>query len=428
VNVSITVSPIKNDAGQVTGISAITRDITERKCADEALQESNRQLRDALGELKTAQEQVVRQERLSALGTMASGIAHDFNNSLTAILGGSELLLQRPEYLGDKETVRSYIEMMNIAAQDAGKVVNRLREFYRHREDHEFFVPVSINELVGQTIALTQPKWKAEAEVQGVSVDVHTDLQEIPPIAGSAAELREALTNLILNAVDAMPRGGTIAIHTCRDDGYVVLEIGDTGTGMSQEVRRHCLEPFFTTKGVRGTGLGLSMVYGIIQRHRGTIDIETELGKGTTFIIRLPVQTAQPQSAPLATPASVAQPLHVLVIDDEAVVRKIVGEYLKIDGHIVEAANSGHDGLERFRNSRFDLVLVDRAMPGMSGDQVAATIKSANPAVPVIMLTGFGSMMDADDEKPAGVDLVLGKPVTINALRTALSKVVVSVN
>jgi len=428
VNVSITVSPIKNDAGQVTGISAITRDITERKCADEALQESNRQLRDALGKLKTAQEQVVRQERLSALGTMASGIAHDFNNSLTAILGGSELLLQRPEYLGDKETVRSYIEMMNIAAQDAGKVVNRLREFYRHREDHEFFVPVSINELVGQTIALTQPKWKAEAEVQGVSVDVHTDLQEIPPIAGSAAELREALTNLILNAVDAMPRGGTIAIHTCRDDGYVVLEIGDTGTGMSQEVRRHCLEPFFTTKGVRGTGLGLSMVYGIIQRHRGTIDIETELGKGTTFIIRLPVQTAQPQSAPLATPASVAQPLHVLVIDDEAVVRKIVGEYLKIDGHIVEAANSGHDGLERFRNSRFDLVLVDRAMPGMSGDQVAATIKSANPAVPVIMLTGFGSMMDADNEKPAGVDLVLGKPVTINALRTALSKVVVSVN
>jgi PAS domain S-box-containing protein len=428
VNVSITVSPIKNDAGQVTGISAITRDITERKCADEALQESNRQLQDALGELKSTQEQAVRQERLSALGTMASGIAHDFNNSLTAILGGSELLLQRPEYLGDKETTRSYIEMINIAAQDAGKVVNRLREFYRHREDHEFFVPVNINDLVGQAIALTQPKWKAGSEVQGISVDVHTDLQEVPPIAGSAAELREALTNLILNAVDAMPRGGTITIRTCRDDGHVVLKIGDTGTGMSQEVRCRCLEPFFTTKGGRGTGLGLSMVYGILQRHRGTIDIESEVGKGTTFIIHLPVQIVQPQSKPLATPASVAQHLHVLVVDDEAVVRKIVGEYLKFDGHIVEAANSGHDGLEKFRNSRFDLVLVDRAMPGMSGDQLAAAIKSAEPKVPVVMLTGFGSMMDAADEKPAGVDLVLGKPITINALRTAMSKVVASVN
>jgi CheY-like chemotaxis protein len=225
-----------------------------------------------------------------------------------------------------------------------------------------------------------------------------------------------------------MPRSGTLTFHTYHDDGYVVLEVSDTGIGMTEEVRRHCLEPFFTTKGKRGTGLGLPMVYGIIQRHQGTVDIETEVGKGTTFTIRLPALTAQPRSEPSATPASVAQHLHILVVDDEAVVRRIVGEYLKIDGHIVEAANSGHDGLEKFRNSRFDLVLVDRAMPGMSGVQVAAAIKSAEPKVPVVMLTGFGSMMDAANEKPAGVDLVLGKPVTINALRTALATAVASVN
>jgi CheY-like chemotaxis protein len=170
------------------------------------------------------------------------------------------------------------------------------------------------------------------------------------------------------------------------------------------------------------------MVYGILQRHQATVDIETEAGKGTTFIIHLPVQTAQPQSEPSATPASPAQHLHILVVDDEAVVRRIVGEYLKLDGHIVEAANSGRDGLERLCNSRFDLVLVDRAMPGMSGDQVAAAIKSANPAVPVIMLTGFGSMMDAANEKPTGVDFIVGKPVTINALRAAISKAVASAN
>jgi PAS domain S-box-containing protein len=428
MDVLISSSVATDTAGQPLSIVASLFDITERTRAEEALHESNRCLQNALSDLKAAEGQVIQQERLRALGTMASGIAHDFNNSLTAILGGSELLLSRPGSLDDKEKVRSYIEMMNTAAQDAGKVVDRLREFYRHREKGEVFVSVNINELVGQAVALTQPKWKAEAEVQGVSVKVHTELQEVPPISGNAAELREVLTNLIFNAVDAMPRGGTITIHTRREDGHVVLEIDDTGTGMSEEVRRRCLEPFFTTKGTRGTGLGLSLVYGVLQRHQGTVDIKTEVGKGTTFLIRLPVQSAQPQSEPKAQPLDAAQHLHVLVVDDEAVVRRIVGEYLKLDGHIVEAANSGLEGLEKFRNTRFDLVLLDRAMPGMNGDQVAATIKSTNPAVPIIMLTGFGGMMEAADEKPVGVDLILGKPVTISALRTALSKAVASVN
>src|ERR1017187_10198036 len=419
---------LRSTSGEVVGTASIGDDITEYKRAETSLQETNYRLQDALENLNTANEQAIQQENLRALGTMASGIAHDFNNSLTAILGCSELLLSRPDYFDDKEKTRNYIETMNTAAQDAGNVVNRLREFYRHREEREVFVPANINELVGQAVALTQPKWKAEAEAHGVSVNVHTDLQEVPLIAGNDGNLREVLTNLIFNAVDAMPRGGTITIRTYRDDGHVVLEISDTGTGMTEEVRRRCLEPFFTTKGERGTGLGLSMIYGIIQRHQGTIDIETEVGKGTTFIIHLPVLTAQPRSEPKAQPVDAVQPLHVLVVDDEAVVRRIVGEYLKLDGHIVEVATNGHDGLEKFRNSQFDLVLVDRAMPGMSGDQVAATIKSAEPKVPVVMLTGFGSMMDAADEKPAGVDLVLGKPVTINALRAALSKAIASVN
>jgi CheY-like chemotaxis protein len=170
------------------------------------------------------------------------------------------------------------------------------------------------------------------------------------------------------------------------------------------------------------------MVYGVIQRHQGTVDIETEIGKGTTFIIRLPVQTTQPRSEPEAQPIDAVQHLRVLVVDDEDVVREMIGEYLKLDGHLVEAANSGRDGLEKFRNSRFDLVLLDRAMPDMNGDQVAAAIKSANPAMPVIMLTGFGSMMDAADEKPTGVDFIVGKPVTIDGLRDALSKAVASAN
>ena len=222
----------RDAAGKVVGVFAAARDITERKSAEEALRESNLQLEDALDNLSAAQDQVIQQENLRALGAMASGIAHDFNNSLTAILGGSELLLSRPVSLDDKESARNYIEMMNTAAKDAGRVVNRLREFYRHREDGEVFNPVNINDLASQAVALTQPKWKAEAEVHNISVKVQTDLQEVPLVAGDAAELREVLTNVVFNAVDAMPRGGTITINTRRDDGHVVLKIGDTGTGM----------------------------------------------------------------------------------------------------------------------------------------------------------------------------------------------------
>jgi CheY-like chemotaxis protein len=194
---------------------------------------------------------------------------------------------------------------------------------------------------------------------------------------------------------------------------------------MTEEVRRRCLEPFFTTKGDHGTGLGLSMVYGILQRHGGTIDIQSEVGKGTTFVLRLPCQLR-----PLPTQAGQAEqsvrPAHslrVLVVDDDPMVRKIIGEYLKMEGHAAVIATGGREGLEKFQGAEFDVVLLDRAMPGMSGDQVAAAIKQLKPEVPVILLTGFGSMMQAAGEKPPGVDLVLGKPVTIAGLRSALAQV-----
>jgi CheY-like chemotaxis protein len=197
---------------------------------------------------------------------------------------------------------------------------------------------------------------------------------------------------------------------------------------MPEEVRRRCLEPFFTTKGERGTGLGLSMVYGIVQRHEGEIDIQTAVGKGTTFVIRLPLAAAnlESQSDPVDKPASHAPLYRILVVDDEPLPSKIVGEYLKLDGHSVTIASNGAEGLDEFRKDSFDLVILDRAMPGMSGDQVASVIKTLNPAMPVIMLTGFGSMMEAANEKPADVDLVVSKPVTIADLRTALAKVMIS--
>lgn len=385
---------------------------------------NKQRLQQALEDLRSAQEQVIQEERLHALGSMASGIAHDFNNSLVGILGLTELLLHQPENLENKAKATRYVEMINTTAKDAAKIVNRLSKFYHFREKREALETIDLNLLVEEAVTITQPKWKTQAEAKNISIILRKELQKVPAVAGHADELREVLTNLIFNAIDAMPRGGTISLRTRHDGGQVLLEVSDTGIGMTEEIRQRCLEPFFTTKGAHGTGLGLSMVYGIVQRHGGTIDIRSEVNKGTTFIIRIPQSSAPPLFEAQPRPLEALEHLHVLVVDDESMVRTVIGEYLKIDGHIVETADGGRDGLEKFHNGRFDLVVVDRAMPDMNGDQLAGAIRSANPTIPVVMLTGFGTMMQDTNEKPTDVDLVVSKPVTIGGLRAAVTKAV----
>ncbi|MGO9609966.1 MAG: PAS domain S-box protein, partial [Verrucomicrobiia bacterium] len=395
-------APLRSDDRSPMGFAGSVEDITHRRRSEDELRESKQNLERAMQELRAAHDQIVQQERLRALGTMASGIAHDFNNALAAILGFTELLCNRPETLADTKKTLRYLQMINTAAQDAGIVVNRLREFYRQREEGEVFGPVDLNKLIEQAVSLTQPKWKNQAEVKGVAIQIVTELERIRAVAGSEADLREALTNLIFNAVDAMPQGGTITVRTRSANSRVIMEVADTGTGMTEDVRQRCLEPFFTTKGDRGTGLGLSMVYGILQRHQGTIEIETALGKGTTFRLSLPAaQEKAPTTKRDSTSASI-RPLRVLLVDDEEVVRQILREYLIGDEHVVETAANGHEALDKLPKAAFDVVILDRAMPGLSGDQVAVAIKELRPELPVILLTGFGNMMQATGETPPG--------------------------
>jgi nitrogen fixation negative regulator NifL len=419
-------APLRSDDRSLMGFVGSIEDITHRRRSEDELRESKRNLERALQELRAAHNQVVQQERLRALGTMASGIAHDFNNALAAILGFTELLCHRPENLADTKKTLRYLQMMNTAALDAGIVVNRLREFYRQREEGEVFAPVDLNKLIEQAVSLTQPKWKNQAEAKGVTIKVVTELQPVRPVAGSEADLREALTNLIFNAVDAMPHGGTIMVRTRPANSRVVMEVADTGTGMTEDVRQRCLEPFFTTKGDRGTGLGLSMVYGIVQRHQGSVEIETAPGKGTTFRLSLPAAREESPINPRDSATPTIRPLRALLVDDEEIVRQILCEYLVGDGHTVETAANGQEALDMLPKTAFDVVILDRAMPGLNGDQVAIAIKKLKPELPVILLTGFGNMMQAAGETPPGIDLVLGKPVTIAGLRSALAQVVKS--
>jgi signal transduction histidine kinase len=404
-------------------VAGSVENLNRREQAETDLRETNRELEKALRELKATQQQVIQQERLSAIGQMASGIAHDFNNTLTPILGFTELLLESETLLDDKVEARRCLEMLRTSTKDAASVVSRLREFYRPADSDEEFPIVDLAKIVQQAVLLTEPKWRSQTQARGVTVEVTAEMKASPFVAGEESALREVLTNLIFNAVDAMPEGGRISLETEIDGSDAVIHVRDTGTGMSESVRQRCLEPFFSTKGELGTGLGLSMVYGIVERHRGKLEIESAAGQGTTFTIRLPLAEdstdAVPTIAPAAKPRSA---LKVLIVDDEPSVLEVVSSYLRCDGHSVATAASGREALEKFRRNHFDLVVLDRVMPEMSGDQTARLIKQLNQDIPVIMLTGFGALIEVTGSQPQAVDVVLSKPVTIDALRTTIGK------
>ncbi len=389
---------------------------------EEQVRERTAQLEDTLHELQSTQEQIIKQERLRALGLMAGGIAHDFNNALTMMLGYGELLHPWVEQHGSEREV-TYLDHMVSAARDATHVVSRLREFYRPAENNEIRVPVDLNHVATQVVSLTSPKWKGKCRAEGVQIQVLTELATIPAIAGNAAEVREVLTNLVFNAVDAMPVGGTITIATAERGGDVVISVTDTGVGMTEQERERCLEPFFTTKGEQGTGLGLSVVYGIIQRHGGRIEITSQKGLGTTFEIHFSATTMQ-AVAPTPTLVKINRPLRVLIVDDQEVICELIAEQLTGDGHSTASSVRGDEALDLFRTDAFDLVITDQSMPGMSGAQLAGALKLLSPEIPIILLTGFGDEMQATQNRPPGVDLVLGKPVSHADLRDAIFQVI----
>jgi PAS domain S-box-containing protein len=400
------------------------RDITERKKAEDDLRRSHQQLEEALEELKKTQSQVIQQERLRALGQMSSGIAHDFNNALSPIMGFSELLLNNKDGFGDPDKARRYLSLIHTAAQDAASVVSRLREFYRPREGTEVFSPIDISHLMAQVISLSQPKWKDQALANGVYIEIQTELEPLPLIAGDESHLREALINLVFNAVDAMPQGGTITFRARREGDFVALEVADTGSGMSEEARQRCFEPFYTTKGERGTGMGLAMVHGIVRRHEGSIDVVSAPGQGTAFILRLPVVRGQVERVnPNVRPQEMNNKLRILFAEDDTLIQEVIKDFLLGEGHSIEVACDGKEGLSKFGKGEFDLVLTDRAMPGMNGDQLASLIKQMRPQQPIILMSGYGDLMNAAGEMPVGVDKVIGKPINLALLMETIREV-----
>jgi GAF domain-containing protein/CheY-like chemotaxis protein len=360
--------------------------------------------RRALDELRRTQEQLVRMEKLRALGEMASGVAHDFNNILAVILGRVQLLQRKLE----DPTFRRWLDIVEQAALDGARTVRQIQEFTRVRRDQPTQA-VDLNQAVRDAVEMTRARWQDEPVSRGIEVRLALDLGVIPPVDGQPPELREVLTNLIVNAVEALPSGGDIRITTRLREGRVEAIVADTGVGMSDSVRRRIFEPFFSTKRRSGPGLGLAMVYGIVSRHRGEILVDTAEGAGSTFTIRLPVGTTVSASGSTG-PHGGADSVRILVIDDEPFVRETLEEILRQQRHDVVAADDGVAGLAQFRAGAFDLVMTDLAMPGMSGWQVARAVKAVRPDVPVVLVTGWGVEVEVDELQAHGVDRVMTKP------------------
>jgi signal transduction histidine kinase/ActR/RegA family two-component response regulator len=379
-------------------------------------------LKRTLQELKQAQDQIVQSEKLRAMGEMASGVAHDFNNVLAVILGNIQLLLHQIDYLSPEE-VREGLKAIELSSKDGAETIRRLQGFTGVRKDKEF-ITLSLNDVITEVTTITQPKWKGQAQIKGVQIELTTQLGDIPLVMGSSSELREVLTNIIFNAVDAMPEGGKLTINTQRQsEDWVEMRIIDTGIGMTEEVKKRIFDPFFTTKGVKNSGLGMSVSYGIIKRHGGEILVESEPGKGATFIIHLPTGYGEAEVSEQKTaPIRGARKARILVIDDEKSVQNILSRILMTKGHHVVAASDGEEGIERFKSEPFDLVFTDLGMPKISGWEVGKAVKGINPKVPVAMITGWGMELDKEKMNDSGIDLIVSKPFDFDQIIQLISK------
>jgi PAS domain S-box-containing protein len=364
------------------------------------------------------QERLIRGEKLRALGELAAGVAHDFNNNLGIILGRTQLLQMK---VSDPEVI-SGLEVIRQAAMDGGQTVRRIQQYTRVREELQHEV-LHLPSVAAEVIEITKGKWKNEAERRGVKIEIRIEANEPAPIRGTRAEIREALTNLIFNAVDALPMGGSVVIRARAAGPDSVLEVEDNGVGMAEQVKSRMFEPFFTTKGLSGNGLGLSMVYGIVSRHRGSIEVESKEQVGTVVRMRFP--SVDPTKGDLAGPMRHPAPFQarVLVVDDEIDLVAVMRDTLRREGHEVVTATGGNDGIERFRAGKFDAVLTDLGMPDVSGWEVARIVRTeGGPRIVLGLVTGWGATVSDEVMVAHGIDFVISKPFEVAVLASKVNE------
>ncbi|HET7343585.1 MAG TPA: response regulator [Methylomirabilota bacterium] len=403
LTLAVTLSGLRNRQGGLDGLIAIVRDITTQREIESQLHQS---------------------EKLTALGQLAGGIAHDFNNLLQAILGYAQLMKQNPS---NTEMIERSLNIVESAAIDGSETVRRIQQFARLRPDEQF-VRVDINQIVQDAVAIIKPRWEEKIARDRRPLDLRLDLQARQPVLGRPAALSEVFTNLILNAIDAMPEGGTLSIGT-RDTATreVRVTVADTGIGMPETVRQRIFEPFYSTKGDAGSGLGLSMTYSIVRRHSGEIHVDSEPGAGTTFTLTFPVGRETP-GGNAATPGDAARrQMRVLLVDDNPQVLSALSEMMRASGHTVSPTSSPPAALKDYGASRFDVVVTNIGMAEMNGWEFAERLRGLDARVPLLFITGWG-LREEDHARLAGLGVrrCLFKPVRPDELDAALQDAVAS--
>jgi len=403
LNLAVTLSFLPGRDGGSDGMLAIVRDMTAQREIEAQMHQS---------------------ERLTALGQMAGGIAHDFNNLLQAILGYAQLMARSP---GNTDVVRRGLDVIEKAANSGAETVRRIQKFARLRPD-EPFVSMDLNQVIRDSLAITRPRWEEKKVKGGVPLQLELELGPVPVVMGRPAELNEVITNLVLNAIDAMPRGGTLRLRTrLGDHRHAIITVADTGMGMTEEVRKRVFDPFFTTKGEEGTGLGLSVSHSIVERHGGDLRVDSRPGEGTTFTISLPIGMTPTAESTTGGDTGGERKGRILLVDNDPQVLSILGEMLKDAGHHVLPVSSGPEALRIFVPSGFDLVITNVGMPEMSGWDVAERLRAGDPHVPVIFITGWG--LQEEDQarcRRLGISALLFKPVSPQQLHQTVQSALTS--
>jgi PAS domain S-box-containing protein len=393
---AVTLSALHGRGGTLDGLIAIVRDITVQREAESRLHQA---------------------EKLTALGQLAGGISHDFNNLLQAILGYLQLVKQNPD---NRPLLERSLRIMESAAVDGAETVRRIQQFARLRPDEQF-VSVDVNQIVQNAAAITRPRWAERIAHDSRTLDLRLNLAPVPAIHGRPAGLTELMTNLILNAIDAMPEGGVLTVDTRPETASVVIVVRDTGIGMSEAVRQRIFEPFFSTKGESGSGLGLSMAYSIVKRHRGDIAVESEPGRGTTFTLRFPVASGAPPEAAALPDGAPRQRARVLVVDDEPQVLSTLVDLLESAGHAPVSSTSASDALAAYAPGAYDVVLSNIGMAGMNGWEFVERLRRVDAGVPVVFITGWG-LRDQEQARLAALNVsrCLFKPLRAQDLDAAI--------
>lgn len=388
----------------------------QKETAEEELKDSNQKLKLALKTLTNIQDQMIAIERFRALGEMASGIAHDFNNALTILQGSVEELAD--DAGGQSNEV---LDRMRTQIADAASVVRRLRDYYRTNPAEEA-TAVDVNPILREVREFTRPKWENSALAGEKGIAVEIDEADGAIAWADASRLREILTNLIFNSCDAITgREGKIVLSSRCHEGYVEVEVTDNGSGMTKEVFNRCMEPLYSTKGQDGTGLGLAIVKSAVHSFGGEVYVESEVGTGTSVKLRLRPADLLTEELPASRRhVAIGRSLRILIVDDEPAIAALLKKQLQSLGQIAECMTDPIEAEKRLDREQFDLVMTDRSMPEMSGDKLAERIRKKYPATRVLMASGYGDLMLATGETPAGVDLIVPKPISLEMVVDAL--------